>query len=109
VALSYSIVDRGAYGDLNVRVVDITLDNSYPSGGWAVAAKDLGFGTNGTVYGVMPMGDAGGYSIRWNPATGKLTARDSSGAANAATPEITTVTLLNGVVVRVMAMGKGHG
>jgi hypothetical protein len=35
--------------------------------------------------------------------------RDASGAANALTPEITTATLMNGVVVRLLAWGIGQG
>lgn len=109
MALAYNVVDRGAFGDLNVRVVDITLDNAYAAGGWALTAKDLGFGTNGIVYGVIPFSDGSGRILSWDRTANKLMVRDASGAANAATPEITTLTQMSGVIVRVIAFGKGHG
>jgi hypothetical protein len=109
LAISSNIIKRGAAGELFFRVVDVTLDNAYPAGGWAIAAKDLGFGVNGVVYGVSAQGDTGGFAVSYNPTTKKLMVRDASGAANALTPEITTATLMNGVVVRLLAWGIGQG
>jgi len=110
MALGYSIVDRGAAGDLFFRVVDITMDNSYPSGGWAVTPLALGFGSNGVIFGVIPLGGAkAGRLLEWDQVNLKLMVRDASGAANAATPEITTVTQMNNQVLRVLAIGKGQG
>jgi len=109
MALGYSIIDRGAFGDLNVRVVDITLDNSYAAGGWALDARSLGFGLNGVIYGVIPFSDGTGRFVSWDRSANKLMVRDASGAANAATPEITTLTQMNGVVIRALVLGKGHG
>ena len=110
MALSFSIVDRGSAGDLNFRVVDITLDNAYVSGGWAVTAQNLGFGLNGVIYGMLVMNDtASGRHVDWDQANKKIMVRDASGAANAATPEITTLTQMNGVVLRAIAFGQGHG
>lgn len=107
---SHSIVDRGAAGDLFFRIVDVTLNNAYDAGGWVLTPKNLGFGTNGVIYGVIVMNDnATGRLIDWDQANKKLIVRDASGAANAATPEITTVTQMNGVVVRLLAVGKGQG
>jgi hypothetical protein len=109
MALSYNIVGRGTVGDMFVRVVDITLDNSYPAGGWPLSAAGLGFGTNGTVYAVMPFNDVTGRFPFWDRANNKLMIRDASGAANAASPEITTVTQMSGVVCRCVCYGKGQG
>jgi len=109
VALSYSVVGRGSVGDLFVRVVDITLDNAYSSGGWQLTAAGLGLGTNGTVLAVVPFSDATGRIVSWDRTANKLIVRDASGAANAATPEITTVTQMNTVVIRCFVLGKGQG
>jgi hypothetical protein len=110
LALAYNILNRGAAGDLFFRVVDITLDNAYPAGGWPLTAQALGFGLNGVVLGVIPMGGAEqGRILEWDQAANKLVVRDSSGAANVATPEITTATQMNAFVVRVLAFGKGQG
>lgn len=109
MALSYNVVNRGAFGDLFFRVVDITLDNAYAAGGWQLSAAGLGFGSNGVVFGVVPFGDATGRIPSWDRTANKLLIRDASGAANAATPEITTLTQMNTVVLRVLAFGKGQG
>lgn len=92
-----------------IRVVDITLDNAYPAGGWALDPQSLGFGKNGQILAVMPFNDITGRFAFWDRANNKLVVRDASGAANAATPEITTVTQMNTVVVRAVVYGKGQG
>jgi hypothetical protein len=112
MALAYSIVDRGAFGDLAVRIVDITLDNAYVAGGWTLDPRAMGFGTNGTIFGVIPMTNPG-FILDFVPATSaaaKLRARDASGAVGVATPEIANaLAAANGLVVRCLVLGKGHG
>jgi hypothetical protein len=110
VAAVATVVDRGAAGDLFFRLVDVTLDASYPAGGYPLAAKDLGFGTNGAVFFVdSPMSKTGGWLIGWDYTNGKLQVFDSSGAAGAATVQLTGGQSLTGVVVRLFCMGKGQG
>ena len=110
MALAYSILGRGSIGDIGVRLVDITLDNAYAAGGWALTAKDLGFGLNGVVLAVIPTGGAEqGRILEWDQANNKLIVRDSSGAANLATPEITTLTQMNTFVLRCLVLGRGSG
>lgn len=109
MALAYSIKDRSAFGDLFVRVADITLDAAYAAGGYALTPQLLGFGANGTILHVAS-GVVGGFLTEWNPATGKLMVRDSSGGVGAASPEVAnSLAALNGLVVRVVAYGKGQG
>lgn len=109
MALGYNIVGRGTFGDLFVRVVDVTLDNTYPAGGWPLSAQSLGFGANGVILGVIPFSDGTGRFVSWDRAANKLMVRDASGAANAASPEITTVAQMNAVVIRCLVLGKGQG
>lgn len=109
MALSYNIVERGAFGQMFIRIVDITMDNSYPSGGWALSPASMGFGTNGTILAVVPFNDISGRFPFWDRTNNKLMIRDASGAANAASPEITTVAQMNSIVLRVLAYGKGQG
>jgi hypothetical protein len=92
-----------------VRVVDVTLDNTYAAGGWVLDPQALGFGKNGVIVAVNPINDVTGRFLFWDRTTGKLVCRDASGGANAATPEITTLTQMNGVVARCVVYGKGQG
>lgn len=49
----------------------VTFDNSYPTGGEAMAASDFGLSQ---LYGVIPMGSntLGNRVLYWNQATGKM-------------------------------------
>ena len=109
MALGFNVVDRGAAGDLFFRVVDVTLDNAYAGGGWAITPQQCGFGANGVIFGVTPLNDIG-YMIGYNRTTGKLLVRDSSAAANTPAAEISAAaTGINGTVARLLIWGKGQG
>lgn len=109
MALAYSIKGRGSIGDLAIRVVDITLDNAYAAGGWALTPSGVGLGTSGVILGVIPMGGKAGRGLEYDQVNGKLQVRDASGAANAASPEITTLTQMDTQVARVVVIGQGQG
>jgi hypothetical protein len=111
VAASAAVIKRGAAGDLFFRVVDVTLDGSYPTGGYPLAAKDLGFGTNGQIFMVDPgtFSKTGGWMTGWDYTNNKLQVFDSSGAASAVAHEVAAATVLTGVVVRLLAFGQGQG
>jgi len=95
---------------LNFRIVDVTLDGNYPAGGYPLAAKDFGFGTNGQIFFVdADASMTGGWAVGWDYTNSKLQVFDSSGAAGAAMHETAAATVLTGVVARVMAWGKGQG
>jgi len=105
------IVNRGAAGDLFTRIVDITLDSSYPAGGYALTPQQLGFGANGTVWflDANTVSKTGGWLVGYDYTNNKLQVFDGSGAASSAMHEIGAGTSLAGVVVRVLAFGKGQG
>lgn len=111
MALTYAIKRRGAEGDLAIRIVDVTLGaGDYLAGGYALSAQGMGFGSNGTVYFVAAPAVAGGFLLEWVPSTGKLMIRDASGGVGAASPEVANaLAALNGLVIRVLAFGIGHG
>jgi hypothetical protein len=110
MALGYAVRRRGSFGDLNYRIVDVTLDGAYAAGGYTLVPKDMGFGTNGVLVFVIPSPSADGFLTEFDEATSKLKIRDSSGGVGAATPEAATnLAALTGIVVRMMAMGVGHG
>jgi hypothetical protein len=109
VALTYSIKRRGSIGDLNYRIVDVTLDAAYAAGGYTLSPQQMGFGTNGTVFFVL-CGMADGFLTEWDEAASKLKVRDASGGVGAASPETANnLAGLNGLVVRLFALGIGHG
>jgi hypothetical protein len=110
LAASVTIVDRGAAGDLAFRIVDVTLDNSYPTGGYALTPQLLGLGSNGTIYAVLgDMSKTGGWDVGWDYTNSKLQVFDGSGSASAAAHEIAAATNVSTVVARLLVFGKGHG
>jgi hypothetical protein len=109
MALTYSIKDRSAFGDLFARIVDITFDAAYAAGGYALDPLQCGFGKNGTILHV-DVGVAGGFFPEYIPSTGRLAVRDASGAAGAASPEVANNAAgISGVVCRCKILGKGQG
>jgi hypothetical protein len=109
VALGYAVRNRSAFGDLFVRIVDLTFDASYASGGYTLDPKSCGFGGSGTIL-MVDTSPFAGFLMEYNPTTGKVLVRDCSGAAGAATPEVANnLAGLNGLVARVIVYGKGQG
>jgi hypothetical protein len=111
MAATTTVVKRGAAGDLFFRVVDVLLDGSYPAGGYPIAPKDLGFGTNGQI--VLVNGDyskTGGWGpASWDYTNNKLQVFDASGVASAVNHEVAPATVLTGVSVRLLVWGYGQG
>lgn len=110
MAAAAAIVDRGAAGDLFTRIVDVTLDGSYPAGGYPLTPQQLGFGLNGRVFFVASdASSTGGWFVAYDYTNSKLQVFDGSGAANVVMHEVANGTVLTGVVARIMAWGKGQG
>jgi hypothetical protein len=108
MAASATVVRRGASGD--ERIVDVTLDSSYPAGGYPLTSKDLGFGGSGRIDLVdVSMSKTGGWEAAWDYTNSKLQVFDSSAAANAVAHEVIATTVLTGVVVRLFVKGSGQG
>jgi hypothetical protein len=99
---------RDAWGQLSVRIMDITLDGSYAAGGYAVTPQQAGFGQGGViVYSILP--EINGYSLEWVPATAKLKVLQN-GAGSAPNAEVANNAAgINGLVARVLFLGYGVG
>lgn len=113
MALSYSIKRRGSAGDLAFRIVDVTLDNSYVTGGWPVSAQSLGLGSNGVVQFVLLSGSGrNGYLLEYDHTAKTIKASQGDNPNVAAAPGVQLAAasaVLNGVVVRLLVFGDGHG
>lgn len=111
MAASAAIVKRGAAGDMFFRIVDVTLDAAYPSGGYPLTPAQLGLGASGIPYMVdaATVSKTGGWLVGWDYTNGKLQVFDGSGAASAVMHEVAANTVLTGVVARLFVMGFGQG
>ena len=73
MALSFSSIrkERPQWG-VRSGIVEITLDNSYPTGGWSVSASDLGI--DGIDLLEIPAVTTTGHLLAWDKAAGKVKA-----------------------------------
>lgn len=53
MALTYSIVKKGVFGNMRANIVDINLDGSYAAGGYALTPASMGI--EGQVHMVLPV------------------------------------------------------
>jgi hypothetical protein len=111
MTLSFALKRRDPAQQRFERVVEITLDNSYPSpGGWAISAKDLGFGSS-AILDHLALGSTlttNGYFLVWDAANGKLKAYQCAGAGAAATELANNASVLSGIKVPVRAVASGQ-
>jgi hypothetical protein len=108
MAVVATVRKRGTTGDLQQRIVDLTLDNSYPTGGWPVTARQLGLGQNGAVW-FVALPEANGYSFEWDYVLSQLKAFQNS-AGTAPQAQLANLSAaLNGVVIRAVFWGTGAG
>lgn len=107
MTMTVAIKARGTMGDMFSKVVDFTLDNSYPTGGWPVLAQACGFGTNGTILYVDITSAKLGYLLEYDHVANKIKAY-VTGASGAQMTELGAASAaLNGVVARAVVFGKG--
>jgi len=101
MSIAYNIVRR--LPDQNKTIVDITLDGSYASGGYALAPASLGMLQAPDM--IDPDVKTGqGFTPIWNQTTGKLQMFKSAGSAGAHA-ECASGDLSSAVVVRLEVTG----
>lgn len=94
-------MSRGEDDCFRMKIVTVTLPASYATSG----DKILGTGFE-TIFGLIPMGNTGGYMLCWLPATQRLKAywvdTTTDGAPMA---EATAATNLSGISLDFLALG----
>lgn len=86
-------------GNRREVVADVTLDNSYPTGGYALTPATLG--VDGATDYILAFATTTGHTFAYDYANSKLIA--FSGGT-----QVSNATDLSAVVVRVIAQGKGN-
>jgi len=102
MALTYTLVQpvRQWSKAVKIRFVQVTLDNSYPSGGYTLTAAGLNMPA--TFY-VLPCAVNGGYVAAWDSTNEKLRIYKCTASAAAMTELGTTEA--NGLVVDLLVVG----
>jgi hypothetical protein len=101
MALAFDVRDGGFSSDLNYKLkrVDITFDDSYPEGGWEVAAADVGMDT--AIFAMAINGAVAGYPIEVQSDGDDVLIVAYEDFAT----ELTTVDALEDKVLRCIVMG----
>lgn len=104
MGLTRTIVDQSAGLErFKVRIADFQFDNSYATGGEALAPADLGLSAFRFV---MLEEDADGYVVKFDRANNKLMLFvEEAVAAGGPLLEVAAATDVSAVVVRVLAIG----
>lgn len=112
MALTVAIQDPPIFsefgGQKGFKRARVTFDASYPTGGLAITAANVGLSTIDTMQITVTTPSAATTSdqVVWNSATGKLMVFASNGAAPAQLVEMANATSLASLVVDVLAYGK---
>ncbi len=88
-------------GNVKLVFADLTLDNAYPTDGYAISAGAFGARD---IFGVSIIGGnagAGTYNFAWNESANKLMAF-KAGGATAAFAETANTTDLSAIILRVL-------
>jgi hypothetical protein len=93
---------RAGEGQPVRKIVDVTLDNTYPGGGYPLTAAMFGMRR---LDNVVPQPVAAGYAIAFNPATSKLMVYWTGAGLSAVLAEVTGPPALAAVVVRCEVVG----
>lgn len=87
---------------LSLRVLTVSLDNSYPTGGYALAASDFNFTT---LYAVLVSSRAG-YQLTWDAANSKLMVFYVTSATTSPLTQVPNATNLSSVTgVTIVGLG----
>ena len=81
---------------------DVTLDASYPAGGYAITPANLGLKG---IWNLQPTDVVNGYAFAWDKTAGKLMAYWTGAAVSSVLAEVTAATNLSAVVVRIGVKG----
>lgn len=103
MAATVNLGDHGPAENLAWRTVTVTLDNSYPSGGYAIPVTSLT--SSGDVKAVVVTTNPSGFVFHYDKANGKLHAFETGAALSGVLAEVGNgAATLNGVVVTLLVL-----
>lgn len=101
---SVVIKDRFRFGNGTMVIADVTMDDSYPTGGEEVLPAKFGL----TSLSMVQAAPSGGYVLEYDHANKKLKAYygDYDAVADGALIEVAAAANLSAVIARVIAIGR---
>lgn len=106
MALTIAAPKRYSVGDRWQTVTQVTLDNSYPTGGYALTGQQLGLPSGLTDWIDSSDSPNGGYVLAYNLGTGKLQVFQGAAAVSLPGAEVPAATNLAAVTTTVVCTGK---
>lgn len=104
MAITTSRVHHWSDGARFERIIDVTFDSSYPTGGYPLTVANT-FLRN-AIYDVRDGVSSGGHVVRYNPTTGKLQLYVGGAAASTPLAELANATNVSTVTARLRVTGK---
>ena len=102
MVLTLTKLRRTVVGNMRLAIYQVTFDNSYPTGGEALTAADLGLSS---IEIMKTDGGDGGYVPQFDYANNKMLMFEA-GADGAALDEVTATTDLSSVSFRIEVTGR---
>lgn len=96
MALTFVDDARSVIRNKRMVIATVTFDSSYPTGGEALSANDLGLASLDFVSATTD----GNYAVTWDKAAGKLKAYVAAGT------QVPNATDLSAIAVRILAIGS---
>jgi hypothetical protein len=106
MAATVAEVSRDNTGGRLRLIVDITGDNSYPTGGWAVTPAQLGVQRIDRVSADVKSPSTTSYIAQWDYANNKIKVFWTGAAVNGTLGEVTNATNLSTLVLRAEVVGN---
>lgn len=105
MAAALKFVAQGPMEVLSFRVISVTGDTSYPTGGYPLSLTECDMKR---IISVEPIVQVG-HIIEWSRATGKLLFYKNQATANSnQMVEVTAATNMTGIVVEVLVLGEAR-
>lgn len=106
MAITTSRVHQWSNGARYERIVDVTLDNSYPTGGYSLPVTNAALALRNAIHDIRPGVSTNGYVVNYIPSTGKLKVFRIGGSLTAPLTEVANAVDLSAETVRLRVTGK---
>ncbi len=103
MALTVALTATESMGSVTGKIMRLTPDASYPTGGYTFSASTAGLNR---LYGVAFLAVAAGYIPQWDRTNGKIKLYWTGAGLSAAVAEVTNATNASACVMEVLALGK---
>ena len=109
MALTFTTVSKGVFGDKAYWLGRITLDSSYPTGGESIAASDFDLNQiDGIFFQADKVDTTEGYVPLWDRSASKIFMIGGAGATTTEFDEVANTTDLSAIEITTLVLGESR-